>query len=195
MQVDDVRAYVGSVSWNRLNAGKEAEGPMQCYIGIEFTVDGPLLLSEMSIEDPPQGWKKVLWDKNGKPRELCLKALVIDREFTGLETVFRAEQTDLFGEDTEVAGIYSNVRKIVVYPEPGNCLKVKCQLQIEPSMDVWDHLIALMKRWVFVSLTRVAQVDPEDFGEETQEELQHGDPEDEAPQGAEEVSEGAEGSG
>lgn len=189
MQLDEVRTYVHNVNWNRPNAGSNGLSPMECYLNVEAVCDGPAFLAEATIEEPDKGWSSIFWDKDGKPRELCFGAIPIDREFTGVEVSYKCEQADLFDEDNEASGLYANVRKISFTLEPGSCVRVKFQLQMRPSVEVWDHLTALLKQWVVLTLQR-GEEEPISGEDDDQSELGLDEEE-----GSEAVSEGAEGQG
>jgi hypothetical protein len=142
------------VNFRRQKSGDE-EGAIACDINVEFTSDGPTLMEQIAVADPPKGWKETFWDKEGVPRELCIESMKVDREFTALEMTVESQQGDLFddGADT-MAGLLANAKKIVVSPMPGHCLRVQCQLQTEPPHELWDNLPALIKENVLLTLLR-----------------------------------------
>lgn len=144
MELEKVKAYCPNVNWRRQNAGKE-KGSMACDIDLEFYIDGPTFLAEVAVESPPKGWGEVFWDKDGVPRVTCIGLFEIDREFTRMDLTIEQSQEDLFDDGGLVAGLVANLKKLRAEVAPKQQLKVKGQFQMEPSPDVWDHLVPLKK--------------------------------------------------
>lgn len=152
MQLDKVRAYIKNVNFRRQRAGQE-QGAIACDVDFECHVDGPMFLCEVSVEEPPKGWGQTLWGKDGKPRELCLGEMKVQREWAGLLVTFESDQPDLFDQDDgTLTGLYAGLKKIVVEAGINSTLKLKAQLQMEPPPEVWDHLPALIQETIMLTL-------------------------------------------